>query len=234
LARLNASYGSELHLLRMLGRHRHYFDGKVRKAIGADSIEWLDFPSGEMRQDREGHVEWDREWRHFNFLADDDPAKRKWATAWPTHRQGHNWDAIGRIVHKGRPEWLLVEAKANIGELKSHCSAADQSSRELIEGTLNATKMALGARPDCDWTTPYYQFCNRLAALHVIDTARTPARLLFVYFCGDFGGGGRDCPVSEPKWKPALDAMETYVGLPADHRLRDRVHKVFVDVQCRD
>jgi hypothetical protein len=49
MARLNAGYGSELHLLRMLGRHREYFNGKIRDATGADGIEWLDFPSGDGR-----------------------------------------------------------------------------------------------------------------------------------------------------------------------------------------
>jgi hypothetical protein len=43
-------------------------------ATDAQSIEWLDFPSGEMRPDSERHVDWDQEWKHFNFLADDDPA----------------------------------------------------------------------------------------------------------------------------------------------------------------
>jgi hypothetical protein len=33
----------------MLGRHREYFNGKIRDATGADGIEWLDFPSGDGR-----------------------------------------------------------------------------------------------------------------------------------------------------------------------------------------
>jgi hypothetical protein len=33
VARLNSEYGSELHLLRMLGRHRDYFDRKVGKLV---------------------------------------------------------------------------------------------------------------------------------------------------------------------------------------------------------
>jgi hypothetical protein len=37
MARLNSEYGSELHLLRMLGRHRDYLDRKVRGASAVAS-----------------------------------------------------------------------------------------------------------------------------------------------------------------------------------------------------
>src|SRR5262245_1310041 len=98
MARLNSEYGSELHLLRMLGRHRSYFDRKVCGATGADHIEWRDFPSGESRRDKDGHVLWDREWHHFQFLPAGDGARMAWDGAWPTHRTGHNWDASVSFV----------------------------------------------------------------------------------------------------------------------------------------
>jgi hypothetical protein len=53
MAGMNSSYGSELHLLRMLGRHRAYFDARVRTVIGFDAVEWLDFPSGVVRKKKE-------------------------------------------------------------------------------------------------------------------------------------------------------------------------------------
>jgi hypothetical protein len=54
-------------------------------------------------------------------------------SAWPTHRRGHNWDAIGRIERKGKPEWLLVETKANVEELESDCRAENPESLKLIQ-----------------------------------------------------------------------------------------------------
>jgi hypothetical protein len=39
MARLSPSYGSELHLLCMLGRHRTYFSRKVCEATGADEVD---------------------------------------------------------------------------------------------------------------------------------------------------------------------------------------------------
>jgi hypothetical protein len=153
------------------------------------------------------------------------------ACGWPTQGQGHNWDAIARIELKGSSEWLLVEAKANIQELTSNCRAEDPS-RKLIERTLDATKVALRARGNCDWTKRYYQYCNRLAALHFINSNGSPARLLFVYFYGDIEGKRRTCPASEAKWARALADLDAHVALPADHDMYKRIHKVFIDVQC--
>jgi hypothetical protein len=154
MARLNPCYGSELHLLRMLGRHREYFNRRVCEVTRAEHVEWLDFPSGKMRRDRQGTIHWDREWHQLQFLPAGDAASKVWGAAWPTHRTGHNWDAIGRLSFGPAREWLLVEAKANVEEILSACQAEDANSILLIEQTLNATKAALGAAANCDWSRP--------------------------------------------------------------------------------
>lgn len=82
MAGLNSHYGSELHLLRMLGRHRQYFDRLVLGETAAASVEWLDFPSGEMRLDKDGNSSWDKEWHQLHFL-EDERAKTAWMEAWP-------------------------------------------------------------------------------------------------------------------------------------------------------
>jgi hypothetical protein len=236
---LNSKFGSELHLLRILGRHRAYFDAKLLAVTGADHIEWLDFPSGEMRRpsgemrrDISENVLWDREWQQLNFLPPGDSGASAWKGAWPTHRPGPNWDAIGRLRFGGTQEWLLVEAKANFQELLSDCQAADPASVQRISQTLNATKLALGVAQTCDWTRPYYQFCNRLAALQVLNRAGSAARLLYVYFCGDVGDQRRTCPANEEGWRSELGRQDRHVGL-TNHPLLDRIHKLFIDVQCR-
>jgi hypothetical protein len=40
---MSSKYGSELHLLRYLGRHRDDFDKRVIAETGGDSVKWLDF-----------------------------------------------------------------------------------------------------------------------------------------------------------------------------------------------
>lgn len=232
MARLNSSYGSELHLLRMLGRHRSYFDRKVLAVTGAVSIEWCDFPSGQERADAEGNIYWDGEWQQVAFLDPGDHGRKAWNAAWPRRGTGPNWDAIGVLRYGAAQEWLLVEAKANVQEIFSECGAKDAGSIKLIRDTLDQTKAALGASSTVDWMQPYYQFCNRLAVLHVLNNAGSSARLLNVYFCGDVGNGRRTCPPSQAEWTEPLIRQERHVGLPADHSLKDRIHKCFIDVQC--
>jgi hypothetical protein len=216
----------------MLGRHRDGFNRKVCEATRADAVEWRDFPSGDMREDGRGNILWDREWHQLEFLPQDDPARMAWKRAWPSHRMGHNWDAIGQLRFGSKREWLLVEAKANLEELRSACKAEDAESRDTIGNALSAANAALGVAGTCDWMKPYYQFCNRLVALHVMNNAGTPARLLYVYFCGDRCGQGRTCPTCEQDWREQLADQDRHVGLSLVTELSGRVHKLFMDVRC--
>jgi hypothetical protein len=234
MASLNSKYGSELHLLRMLGRHRSYLDQKVLSATKADAVEWRDFPSNRGRQDDKGDFPWDREWEHVEFLAADDPARKAWDAAWPRQGTGPNWDAIAKLRYGNREEWLLVEAKANVEELSSACGAKSSDSIERIRKTLDQTKIALGVPSKADWMRPYYQFCNRLAVLHTLNGAGTPARLLFVYFYGDRGDQRRTCPESAVAWDETLVRLHRHVGLPDQHALADRIHYCRVNVTAAE
>jgi hypothetical protein len=73
-----------------------------------------------------------------------------------------------------------------------------------------------------------------MAALHVLNTVGSAARLLYIYFCGDISGVGRTCPSSEADWAEPLASRDHKVGLPAHYSLGDRIHKSFIDVQCSD
>jgi len=89
-------------------------------------------------------------------------------------------------------EWLLVEAKANIQELKSSCGAKEkgqrsEGGRKLIAHTLAAVKSTLGVAEDRDWLNGYYQYCNRIAVLEFLNRQKVPTRLMFIYFVGDKG-----------------------------------------------
>jgi hypothetical protein len=215
----------------MLGRHRKFFDKEVCRITGGSDVEWLDFPCGDCRRE-EGHIRWDREWHHLQFLHADDPARIAWDAAWPTHRTGPNWDAIGKLHLGSATEWLLVEAKANVEELLSQCRATGDSLKRINQ-TLSETKLALSATGNPDWTQPHYQYCNRLAALYVMNRNGSAARLLQIYFCGD-KNEHRDCPTSKAAWAMELEKRDTRLGLPASHRLSDRIHDLFIHVECTD
>ena len=123
---------------------------------------------------------------------------------------------------------LNVEAKANTEEIESS-SKSKKDGRAQIEAALAQTKEALGVEPKHDWINRYYQFCNRVATLHFLNTQDIPAHLLFVYFVGDHVPN-RTCPQDAEAWKPALLAQQQHVGLPADHPLAHRIHKLFLPV----
>ena len=79
---------------------------------------------------------------------------------------------------------------------------------------------------------PYYQFCNRLTFLHLLNRAGIPARLLFVYFLGDRFPSTRAvaCPAAEGGWLAVLDEMHRHVGWTGGNPLASRVHRLFLPV----
>jgi len=217
-------YGSECHLLRFMGRHRHEFDRRVLDAVNGQSIDWKDFGFQPSRP-------WpDAEFKGLDFLPPDDRARTEWAQWWPQGRGIHNWDAVGRVRVGDTEEWLLVEAKANLEELCSDCGATSPTNRPKIERAMAETKRALGVPEDRDWLHRYYQYCNRVAALYFLNQHDVPAHLLHIYFLGDRGDPRRTCPADEEGWQAALRAQDEHVGLPARHRLEARIHKLFLPI----
>jgi hypothetical protein len=223
MGRIGHGYGSEWHLLWYLGRHRQALNDHVRKLTGADSVEWLDFPDG-----RAGPVRTDAEWRGLEFLAPDDPARRGWEDAWPHGSGVHSWDAVARLSRGQTREWLLVEAKAHVAELRSDCGATSQASLARIGVVMEGTKQGLGIDATHDWLRGYYQYCNRIALWHFLERNGHAARLMFVYFTGDERPDGARCPSNEETWAPALDEQAGAVGIARDHPAHARIHKLFL------
>jgi hypothetical protein len=214
-------YGSECLLLRYLGRHRAALDSAIMTAVGASEIRWLDFPFDS------GTVWGDGELKNLDFLDEDHPVRKTWAEVWPATGNPPNWDAVGRVRCDGAWEWLLVEAKANIGELSTATGAKAAGGLRRIEETLARTKAALDVDPASDWLRGYYQFANRLTVLHVLTEGSEPARLLFIYFTGDCHPTA-DCPKDQTGWAEALAAQDRHLGLRPTHPLATRVHKLFL------
>lgn len=220
MGKMGNGYGSEFHLLRLMGRHRKCFDAQVTAALGASEVDWPDVP-------RERGKPWsDGEWKGLNFLADNIPLQQAWRQTWPSSGNPPNWDAIGRIRRGDHWEWLLVEA--NEEELASSCKASSKGGRPLIEVTLQRTKQALGVSAGQDWLNGYYQYCNRLAVLQFLTEHKVPARLLFIYFLGDKKRIRASCPRTESDWAKALKRQKDHVGLPDRHPLHERIHNLFL------
>ena len=230
MAKIGYGYGSECHLLRWMGRHRKLFDKKVADAVGrpGESIEWLDFKFAP-------NVEWphkgwpDSEQKGLEFLYNQPGIKSKWESFWPTGSGIHNWDAVGWIGAEPHRELLLLEAKANVEEMKTYCKAESPKSILKIETAFEGVKQSLGTSTGADWMNGYYQAANRIATLHFLQQEGIPARLLFVYFLGD-RHLGRECPTTKEDWIPALEAQRIHLGLGADHYLADPIHELFLPI----
>ena len=225
MGKIGHGYGSEWHLKRLLGARCKQLESAVLAATGARQCDWHHAPYG--RADSLGT----REWQGVDFLPQSHPARVAYSDFWPARGNAPNWDAVARLATGGDEEWLLVEAKAHKGELRSDCRARTPGGRPRIEGSFAEVKSALGVAETCDWLTRSYQYCNRIAHLWFLSQQGIAARLLFIYFTGDrFPAGTVDCPKSEAAWQEALDAQDLHVGLPPESPLSDRMHRVFIDV----
>jgi hypothetical protein len=89
--------------------------------------------------------------------------------------------------------------------------AGDPNSINLIESSLARTKRELGVRTKNPWTTPFYQYANRIAHLHFLNNLNgIKSYLVFVNFVGDKEMGG---PKSELEWLGVKNLIHSYLGI---------------------
>ena len=81
-----------------------------------------------------------------------------------------------------------------------------------------------------DWLKTYYQYCNRLTALAFLTRNGVPARLIMIYFTGDRRPDNYTCPAGVDDWQQSIAAQAAWVGLPLDHRLKHRLHEVYLPI----
>jgi len=141
---------------------------------------------------------------------------------WPAG--GPQWDGLA-IDQRGHA--YLIEAKAHASEMRSSC-AAQAASMQRIREALQATKDALGADVDADWLQGHYQYANRLAHLHFLQSHGVAVTLVFLYFVGDREMHG---PRSSDEWKPHLERARAHLGLQQDPRGVESVFPSVEDLQ---
>ena len=226
MATIGYGYGSEWHLLQYLGRRRDAFTRTIEDMTRVSSIHWQDC----TETDASTNAPMVQELVGLEFLDPQHPARLEWERRWPQRGAVHNWDAVGQGLTHNHQTWILVEAKAHIGELKSSCGAKPESLHK-IRNVLDATRRDLRVTVETDWTRPYYQYCNRIALLHFLVKHGVDTHLTFVYFMGDrsdLGNDGRDCPANRQNWQDALDVQDHHVGVPADSPIHARIHRTFL------
>ena len=225
MGKIGEGYGSEFQLKKYLDGYREVLDAQVLRAIGGRGpVEWL------PRLPAIGRPEILVEWKRLAFLPEDWQIQRAWREFWPQGSGIHNWDAVGWVTTGTGRELLLVEAKAQLTELRAPCAATSPRSLDQITRAMATTKQALDVPVEYDWLGPYYQFCNRLAILNFLHGHGLKTHLLFIYFIGDTSTSGQKCPQCEAEWQEPLNLQAQGVGLPNHHLLAGRVHKLFLHV----
>lgn len=230
--RLQLGYGSAWHLLRCLGWQRNRFTSHVAKSIGVTSIDWLDFPLGGKDVYPSGMPIRDSEWERINFASE----TLRDNYDWPRRGNQQTWDAVGYTTDTNA-ELILVEAKGHPTEISFSGTTADENGgRPVIRERFRQTLLACGFTDEVaniqaeNWLTGCYQYANRIATLHFFHTNNIPARLVFLYFCGDQHPSGKFCPQSASEWAESLNQVKQRLGLTGKSDLESRIHNVFVDV----
>ena len=221
-------YGSEFHLLRFMGRHRNYFDKEVMKLIGCQNIEWLDFTFNKNKNIP------DSELKGLSFLENDSNSKTiidNYKNEWPQTGNSMNWDAIGYFLSNGNKTWILVEAKAHLGELNQNCSASDNSLKK-IEISLNKAfdNLKIERHKNNSLIKTYYQMANRLYILDLLKRHKINAVLLNIYFTGDLFSPSRKSPKDISGWLPKIKEMKEYLNITDSNLLG--IYDLFLNVDC--
>ena len=148
---------------------------------------------------------------------------RPLSSFWPTG--GPHWDGLG-FTDQG--DVVLIEAKSHIGELVTAPTSATEPALGMIHAGLQETKKRLGSHSQADWSTCFYQYCNRLAHLYLLrELNGLPAYMVFPYFVND---QEMDGPTTKEEWTGAIRLLEEFLGLKQGHKLSPYVIDAFVDV----
>lgn len=225
MAKLGYGYGSEFHLLRLLGRHRSSFDLKILQALGYSNkkIEWLDY-----KYDSKKLIP-DKEYVGIDFLensADYKSLKDSWRNYWPSSNNAQNWDAICKIDN----EWILIEAKAHKDEMNSN-SKASEKSRIFISERFDRIKAKYGITSQNDWNKNYYQKANRILFLEYLKDNNIRAKLLFVYFVNGYRKGGEQLGVTSiAQWTDLIKKQDEYLGISNNKLIKDNIVDLIVNI----
>jgi len=225
MAEMGLGYGSEYQLLRFLGHHRNELNEIIARSIDSeDVIEWFDFPYNLKR------ISLDGEYTGMNFMKNHrgySEIVESWSELWPPNGSPPNWDAIAVTGET----FLLVEAKAHLGEIVSSSGASDDS-RLIIGKAFDQFKAKYKIQCANDWFKKYYQLANRLVCADFLHQNGVSAKLLYVYFLN-----GYDKKIGNPEsksvksiddWKVAIEAEYEYLGLCGTDAM-SLINTVYVD-----
>lgn len=195
---MNANYGSELHLLRWMGRHRKKFLERVCESSRLSGVDMLDFNFGKIDGKLDGEL------TQLSFLGgrlDYDDIRREFKKFWKGGTL--NWDAIG--YSSAEDTYVLCEAKANLKEIVEDRERAKKE--DILHGFQRAFERMDGEAllevcPNEKWVGRYYQMANRIFVQRFLERVGVKAVQLNIYFLGDRVNRGKVfCPRNKAEWQ---------------------------------
>lgn len=221
-----AKKGSQYDLQQLVNVHPTLFEKAFSEAVKRNpvKIEWLS-PLG--KEEYKEYCNFPRFITDEKTLAD---FKVKLKDVWPKRKP--QWDGIA--LDNKNNEYLLIEAKAHIGEICSSIKA-QKSSREKIK---KALKGFAGASFNEEvWLKKYYQTANRLYFLNLLNeflqahrekTKWERVRLVYLVFLNDrIVGEGKE--ETEEKWIKKLCEAENTLYRERSHELSEFITHVYID-----
>ena len=191
--------------------------------VSADGIRWL----SPLEEDNY------REYYDSPFIEKLGAAleKRTLESFWPA--SGPRWDGLGNTDKK---EYLLVEAKSHIKEMRNTLGSGKPDSASLIHSSLAEVKRFVGSKSmnSVDWAVGVYQYANRLAHLYFLHQQNDlDAYLVLLYFLNatEMAAGDTYIPKTAAEWKSVIVYQDRIMGIRQRHPLSDRIIHVFMDVK---
>jgi len=234
MAEMGLGYGSEYQLLRYLGHHRIELNNVINSNTRlSGEIQWLDFPKDTTRLSLDG------EYITIDFLHDKiseeafAALKSKWKNYWSPSGTQPNWDGVFLHRKDNEEEWIIVEAKAHLGEIKSSTKAALNPN---IQNAFIETQNRFGIKNE-HWFGEYYQLANRLAFINFLLENNINASLLYIYFINGYEKQQlkkRKTILVESKsvnkqidWEKAIE--QEYIDLGINEKAKKYISNIFID-----
>jgi hypothetical protein len=225
--------GSEFQLLRFLGRHRDELDREILKNTNINpdldyKMEWVDF--WYKGKDSIFDLELTGADFLYNEIKNPDELAKKWADYWPQTGTPQCWDAVINctpiIPNSNKSDkWIIVEAKAHLGELESSSSAGTES-KEIIEKAFDKTKERFGIKTGNSWFDKYYQLANRLAFINFMLLNDIEVSLLNIYFIDGWPDDNGKNVSSKEIWEEKIKEEYDYLGI--NENAKKHISEIFI------